>query len=248
MSVARTTDCGTSWVRYEIGQAKGITRSIAVDPNDSDIVLAGGCEDSVAALYATGNGGNSWSLLSGITGDTVNAIAIDPLNANIYYCGTSDGVFKSIDWGSTWIHAGCSDVNSILVNPNSPDTVYAGTDTGVYISTDQGTTWTAMNNGMEDTYVYCLGLYPDNYLFAATNMGGMYRWDFNVGLAEKEKISVINPYTGPTIVSGTLHVPRNSLYRLYDITGREVDIACIAPGIYFLEMRGEIITKIVKVR
>jgi hypothetical protein len=248
MSVARTTDYGTSWSRYEIGQAKGITRSIAVDPNDSDIVLAGGCEDSVATLYATGNSGYSWELLSGITGDTVSAIAIDPLNQHIYYCGTSDGIFKSTDWGNVWVNMGCSDVNSILVNPGSTDTVYAGTDSGVYISANQGVSWSLMNDGMDDTRIYCLGLHPDNFLFAATNMSGMYRWDFNVGVNENENNSTCNMYSGSTIFSGPLHIPGNGKYQVYDIAGREVDIQNMAPGIYFLEMNGDIVKKVVKIR
>jgi len=249
MSVAKTTDYGTSWSRFEIGQAKGITRSIAIDPNDSDIILAGGCEDSVAALYVTGNGGNSWFLSStGITGDTVSALAIDPLNNNNYYCGTSDGIFKSTDYGNAWAGTGCSDVNSILVNPGSPDTVYAGTKTGVYLSTDEGLTWTAMNSGLADTYIYGLGLHPDNFLFAATNMGGMYRWDLNFGVTEKQRVLIENIYTGPTIFSGALHLPTDRKYRIYDISGREVDARCMAPGIYFVEANGKITAKIIKVK
>lgn len=249
MSVAKTTDYGASWSRHEIGQAKGITRSIVVDPGNSDIILAGGSEDSAALLYKTDNGGSSWVLSStGITGDTVNALAIDPLHDNIYYCGTSDGIFKSTDWGATWANAGCSDVQTILVNPGSPDTVYVGTSDGVFVSADQALSWDAMNDGLADTYIYCLGLHPGNFLFAATNMGGMYRWDLNFGVVEKNETPATNVFTGPTIFSGPLHLSENKKYRAYDISGREVDIKCMTPGVYFLEVNGEFTSKVVKVK
>lgn len=249
MSVAKTLNAGATWTRYDIGQAKGITRSLAVDPTNSDIVFAGGVEDSLAALYVTGNGGTSWVLsANGITGDTVRALAFDPINNNIIYCGTSDGVFKSTDYGSNWSNAGCSEVNSILVNPNSSDTIYAGTDNGVFLSTDQAGTWMAMNNGLADTYVYCLGIHPGNYLFAATNMAGMSRWDLGVSVAENKITPVDRGYTGATVFTGPLQLPQDRQYRVYDISGREVDITKMGAGIYFIEINGQLVNKIVKIR
>lgn len=249
MSVAKSLDNGATWTRYEIGQAKGITRSLAVDPSNSNIVFAGGIEDSLAILYATTDGGGSWFFSGiGITGDTVNAIAFDPFNDNIIYCGTADGIFKSTDWGNTWLNAGCSDVNTILINQNSSDTVYVGTDDGVYMSSDQGQSWTEMNTGLADTYVYCLGIHPNNYIFAATNMGGMYRWDLGSNVSEKKYTSVNKLYSGATIFAGSLQFPRYQDYRIFDISGREVDVRHLRPGVYFIEINSAFVQKIVKVR
>ena len=146
------------------------------------------------------------------------------------------------------MNTGCSDVNSILVNPGSTDTVYVGTNSGVFVSTDQGVSWSAMNSGLEDNYIYCLGLHPDNYLFAATNMGGMYRWDLNFGISENKETCNDRVYTGATIFSGPLRLSGARMYRVYDISGREVEKGRMAAGIYFIEIDGKITNKIITIK
>ncbi len=69
-----------------------------------------------------------------------------------------------------------------------------------------------------------------------------------VGVIE-EKISAIKniPY-GTTIFSGPLQLPQDKAYRVFDITGRVVIPEQIKPGIYFIEVDGNLVQKIIKVR
>jgi hypothetical protein len=52
----------------------------------------------------------------------------------------------------------------------------------------------------------------------------------------------------PTIMNGSMHLPKDLSYKLFDVTGREIDAAHLAPGIYFIEVDGKIPQKIVKIR
>ena len=53
---------------------------------------------------------------------------------------------------------------------------------------------------------------------------------------------------GPTIFSGPLLLPEGKTCKVFDITGREVKPHLLGPGIYFIEIEGEIRQKVVKVR
>ena len=53
---------------------------------------------------------------------------------------------------------------------------------------------------------------------------------------------------GATIISGSLFLPENKMCKVYDITGRTVISDKIKPGIYFIEIEGQITQKVIKVR
>jgi photosystem II stability/assembly factor-like uncharacterized protein len=81
----------------------------------------------------------------------VNALAIDPFNANVLYTGSSGGLAKTTDGGVTWRYLSdawaSQSISSIAVNPNSYNYVYVGTGldphfgVGLYRSFDRGATW-----------------------------------------------------------------------------------------------------------
>ena len=52
----------------------------------------------------------------------------------------------------------------------------------------------------------------------------------------------------PSIMTGALHLPEGKNCKVFDITGREVDAARLSPGIYFIEIDGQITNKIIKIR
>jgi len=52
----------------------------------------------------------------------------------------------------------------------------------------------------------------------------------------------------PTIINGSLRLPKNLSYKLFDITGREVMPDKIKPGIYFIYIDGKLSKKVIKVR
>jgi hypothetical protein len=95
------------------------------------------------------SGGDAWS-------GRVNAVAVDPTNANVIYIGAAGGgVWKSLDGGVSW--APLSNawpfevISSIAIDPTTPSTLYVGTGDfhdystqsfGLMKSTDGGATFT----------------------------------------------------------------------------------------------------------
>jgi hypothetical protein len=55
MAASKTTDNGATWIRYQLGTASGVTRSLAVNPLNNNIVYAGGNENSAPRIYRTTN-------------------------------------------------------------------------------------------------------------------------------------------------------------------------------------------------
>ena len=127
----------------------------------------------------------SWSSGQG----RVNAIAVDPNDANTWYIGApAGGIWKSTDAGATW--SPLSDelpqigVSGIAIDYNDSNTIYIATgdddagDTfsvGVMKSTDGGNTWnqTGLNpsnspSSMNDIYVHPTN---SNIVWVSTNNG-----------------------------------------------------------------------------
>lgn len=72
--------------------------------------------------------------------------------------------------------------------------------------------------------------------------------DLVIGIEENDgAITPVNPCF-PTIIAGQLPLPAHGNYCIYDITGRQISTTRVQPGVYFLEIDGEITAKIVKVR
>jgi len=51
-----------------------------------------------------------------------------------------------------------------------------------------------------------------------------------------------------TIIAGSLRVPKGQKWIIYDIAGRETDVAHMAPGIYFINANRETVRKVVKIK
>ena len=120
----------------------------------------------------------------------VDAIWVNPADANHIYVGTRGGGFwVTNDGGTTWSpktdQLGITGVNSIAVNPSDVNEVYIATSAGgsgnysigIFKSTDAGNTWVptgyALDIAMDLTVIYRIILDPSNpaVLFAATSKG-----------------------------------------------------------------------------
>ncbi len=242
------------------------TYALAVNPSNSNYVYAGG----QPGIYRSTDAGNTWALSSTGLSGTVYDIKFDPSNTTIMYAATSSNVYKSINSGVNWSSCGCAAANAVLVNPNNSNEVYAGTNNGVYQSTNAGSSWTLMNTGLYNTTVTSLGIYLNNYLYAGTDGGGMYRWNIMVGV-EEQKGEVINPrlHIHPNPASSNvqfsyvLNISGPVSLAVYDATGRKIagvvdseqasgihscnwDCRDVTSGIYFCRFESEGVTSIQK--
>ncbi len=78
------------------------------------------------------------------TSRTVNGFAVNPEDPKKMYVATRDGLFQSIDAGTTWkaLGQGLKDLAAVILNPKRPGEIYVATTEGViFRSTDGGNTW-----------------------------------------------------------------------------------------------------------
>jgi photosystem II stability/assembly factor-like uncharacterized protein len=134
----------------QIGPYGGDVRSLAVGPDFSQLFLG----TSNAQVYASRDGGRSWSWLSEVAARpdyVVDHILIDPVDPNTLYAGAwstepngGGGVFKSADAGRTWRSlpgmAGQS-VRSLTQSASHPRLLVAGSLDGVFRTQNAGQTW-----------------------------------------------------------------------------------------------------------
>src|SRR3954464_15601712 len=151
-----------SW--RSIGPLRG-GRSIAISgvkgrPREAYFGATGG------GLWKTTSGGETWFPVTDgqIHSSSVGAVAVSESNPDVVFIGMGeacirgniqpgDGVYKSIDAGKTWTHAGfvaSQAISKIRIHPANPQIVYVASfgrygvpseERGIFKSTDGGTTW-----------------------------------------------------------------------------------------------------------
>ena len=138
-----------------IGPEGGDVRSLAYDSGDPNHILLG---TSAGQLFASQDGGNSWSLFAHLgAGDdyVLDHVIFDPTHpATIYAAGWSlydkeeGDVFRSDDGGRTWralpmVHG--KSVRALAMAPSDHNTLVIGALDGVFRSRDGGATWTRIS-------------------------------------------------------------------------------------------------------
>jgi photosystem II stability/assembly factor-like uncharacterized protein len=130
-----------------------------------------------ASLYVTRDMGLKWDLaLYGL-----GATSINIYNDQIYAGGyLSDewfgGLHHSIDGGVTWqeIFSHEKSVTSTLIT--SSNTIYlSGYYTGVQMMMAGDSLWSELQSGLSSTWIKSLALGKENYLYAASDLGGIFK-------------------------------------------------------------------------
>jgi photosystem II stability/assembly factor-like uncharacterized protein len=154
--------------------------SVAVQPNDPDVIFAGSSYDFSAGilgkLFRSTDGGTTWdTLIVGKPGESFTIIQFDPNDPETIYTTPRD-LIKSTDGGDTWSHP-TNDIRvdsetrvaSFAINPLNTDVLYAGTGGfhggTLYKSTDGGENWTELisdNQRMSRSGVISLAITPND--------------------------------------------------------------------------------------
>ncbi|MCG8456592.1 MAG: hypothetical protein MI919_09955, partial [Holophagales bacterium] len=147
----------------EVGPYRG-GRSAAVAgiPDDRQTYYFGATGGGV---WKTSDAGRTWKSVSdGFFGGSIGAVEVSEWDPNVVYVGTGektvrgnvshgDGMWKSVDAGKNWSHAGLGDsrhISRIRTHPKSADDVYVcamghlfgpNEERGVFRSRDGGETW-----------------------------------------------------------------------------------------------------------
>jgi len=168
------------WVDVSDGIREGGIRSVAVDPDNPDMVFV--CSD--VAVYKSFNGGRTWDEILSFrtTPKSLNTVFIPFAKPLTVYTGTRDGLLRSSDGGLSWerVFSGVgSEKNSVLsiaVDPESPGRIVIGTEAGVFFSEDNGKSWAKGQNLPSDTAIAHLAMDSANpYLVYAAADTGLYK-------------------------------------------------------------------------
>jgi hypothetical protein len=177
--VYRSSDGGANWTRVVTGITETAIniQSIAIDqvnPNIAYCAVFDGATNSTNGLYKTTDAGATWVPSTNGIGTIKNflCVAINPLNPNVVYAGTSfsppstgpSKVYKSVNAGTLWtdisnglpsLATDVKPVRNISISRSDTAVLLAGlfinTDSiggGMYVSTNGGGLWVRRHNGV----------------------------------------------------------------------------------------------------
>lgn len=152
----------TAWTLQGPGNVGGRCNTLAVKPDNEDVVLAG---FAAGGIFKSTDGATTWKpVFDNNLELAVGDITFDPNNPNVVYAGTGDpnipsivfngdGLYKSTDAGETWQYLGLRElgiISKVIVDPSNSQHLYVAgmgnphvrtPDRGIYKSTDGGQTW-----------------------------------------------------------------------------------------------------------
>lgn len=181
-SVYRSTDCGTSWTKFDFPQNAYYVYSLVVDPSNRN-VFAG----TLYGVYRSTNRGETWTQQS--TNNYNYRLVWAPDDSNYMYSASYSYVYRSTDRGLTWAIASTgisgTNIRTVLVDPTEPGAVYCGSTAGMFKSTNRGTSWQPVNSGIVIGKIPALAVVPqdpatvwaeftDNDLFKTTDNGATW--------------------------------------------------------------------------
>lgn len=153
-AIWKSVDGGETWEKIMNGLPQSMGKiGVSVSRADSDRLYAiVEAEKSVAGVYRSDNGGQSWThmtnnpLLTSRSWYYMEVLA-DPQNAEVVYVLNSP-LTKSIDGGKTFsvVPVRHIDTHDLWINPANPSNMILGDDGGAEITYDGGKSWSTQDN------------------------------------------------------------------------------------------------------
>lgn len=230
--IMKSADGGASWMSKSSGiTAQYLWRmSIAINPANPQILYAAGAT-SIAHIYKTVDGGESWSDLSGVSSVAGfcgqcgydNTIVVSPSDPNVVIAGGVSYV-KTTDGGTTWSNAfsggGYPHVDAHDLQFQG-STLFVANDGGIWSSNDNAQSATDRNSSLVTRQYYTVANDPinRNRVFGGTQDNGTDR-RLGAGGATWTRIlggdgfdCAVNPYAPEvfysTIQFGEIHRTKN---------------------------------------
>lgn len=167
----KTTNGGESWMSLDDFMANLAVCTLAMDPNNPNIMYAGTGEgyyniDALrgAGIFKSTDGGDRWEQLASTANSQfyfINKLAHHPAQSNILLAATRNGLYRTIDCGETWTMVATGGVSAtrsldVLFHRTNPEIALAAfgsfyTD-GIYRSIDGGGTWQKVTDGLPSNH------------------------------------------------------------------------------------------------
>jgi photosystem II stability/assembly factor-like uncharacterized protein len=155
--IFKSTDGGKTWRQLSKGLPEGIIQAnLTISASSSKHLFAAVASPNAVNLYASDNGGDSWSIATTdprpagrIGGGDLPVPRIDPSNPDVIYVA-STVCWKSVDGGKTWSAfrgaPGGDDTQNIWINPTNSEIILLGYDQGAIITVNGGKSWSSWYN------------------------------------------------------------------------------------------------------
>jgi ligand-binding sensor domain-containing protein len=204
--LSRSTDGGATW--RSLGQRASYVHAMVVDPRDRRRLFIG---TTAGLVYRSANGGDTWEPAgTGLPPFTVTALAIDPADGTLYASPERQGMWRSVNGGTSWtlITAGPLDsqrVASLTVGP-AHEVYVASLGAGIFVY--RGGTWVLASDGLAsrmaaDVEVTATGTLVaatfDFGIFRSTNGGASWTWSSN-GLSTSRVTSLSAAASSPAAI------------------------------------------------
>ncbi len=141
----KTENNGISWKPIFDAEASYSIGTVAIDPNNENVVWVGTGENVSGrhvgwgdGVYKSNDSGRTWNRVGLLKSEHIGKILIDPRNSDVIFvaaegplwsAGGERGVYKTMDGGKTWNlvleideHTGVTDIE---FDPTNPDIIYA---------------------------------------------------------------------------------------------------------------------------
>ncbi len=140
----KSTNAGASWTPLTDNNSLWMSIfAITIDPADPNTVYVG---TSNSILLKSVNGGSSFINTGAGPAGTIRKILIHPTNSNIVFATATNGIWRSVNAGTSWTQVHASGKEDIEFKPGDPMIMYAsGSD--VVRSVDNGATWNPVGVG-----------------------------------------------------------------------------------------------------
>ncbi len=153
----KTTNSGGSWTVMGTDFMSSIGASdVAIDPTNTNIMYLATGDGDAGDTYALGvlkstDGGTTWNTTglnwSVTQSRSCSRILIHPTNTQIVICATNDGIYRTINGGTSWTQEIAGNFKDVCMKPGDPNTWYASSNQ-FYRSTNIGDTWTNITTGL----------------------------------------------------------------------------------------------------
>ena len=175
--VFKSPDAGATWEPRNEGLTDLTVRTVVVDPTDPLRLWAG---TGGGGVFRSTDAAESWA--PSLPSRDVYGILVDPSDPNRVYVGTTDGLFRTLNGGTSWAKSDTGItfqfVFTIALLPGSPATLYAGTLAGgVFASTDGAANWSSIYSGFPPVQFGVAALAVDpaaGAVYAATSGFGVF--------------------------------------------------------------------------
>jgi hypothetical protein len=172
----KTSNAGATWQPLTDNNSTRMSIfSIAIDPLNSNVVYAG--TSGSAGLIKSTDAGATWFAAGSGPSGTIRKILIHASNTNIVFACASNGIFRSVNAGTSWTQVHTIAKEDIEFKPDDVNIMYA-TGNDFYRSADNGITWTLVGapQGITNTGRTLVAVSPanPNYVYVVQASGSLF--------------------------------------------------------------------------